>query len=214
MKKLINIDDAVSKIKDGMVLMIGGFINGGVPARVLDALSQTKVKNLTVISNDTGFPGVGLGKLIAKKQISRMICSHIGTNSDTIEQFNNKEIIVDFVPQGTLAERIRSAGAGLGGFLTPTGIGTIVENGKQIINVNGKDYLLEIPLRADVAIIKAAKADNSGNLYYLGTAQNFNPVMAFAGDIVIAEVDEIVETGYFEPQEVHTPGIFIDFIIN
>lgn len=214
MRKLISIEEGIGKIKDGMVLMIGGFINGGVPERIIEALSQTNVKNLTVISNDTGFPGVGLGKLIAKKQISRMICSHIGTNSDTIEQFNNKEIIVDFVPQGTLAERIRSAGAGLGGFLTPTGIGTVVENGKQIINIEGKDYLLETPLKADIAIIKAAKADKTGNLYYLGTAQNFNPVMAFAGDIVIAEADEIVETGYFQPQEVHTPGIFVDFIIN
>ncbi|MBK7093645.1 MAG: CoA transferase subunit A [Saprospiraceae bacterium] len=214
MKKLINIEEGIAKIKDGMVVMIGGFINGGVPERIIEALSQTDVKNLTVISNDTGFPGVGLGKLIAKKQISRMICSHIGTNSDTIAQFNNKEIIVDFVPQGTLAERIRSAGAGLGGFLTPTGIGTIVENGKQIINLEGKDYILETPLKADVALIKASKADKSGNLYYIGTAQNFNPVMAFAGDIVIAEVDEIVETGFFEPQDVHTSGIFVDYVIN
>lgn len=214
MRKLISIEEGIGKIKDGMVVMIGGFINGGVPEKIIDALSHTNVKNLTVVSNDTGFPGVGLGKLIEKRQISKMICSHIGTNSDTIEQFNNKEIIVDFVPQGTLAERIRSAGAGLGGFLTPTGIGTIVENGKQIINIEGKDYLLETPLKADVAIIKAARADKSGNLYYSGTARNFNPIMAFAGDIVIAEVSELVETGTFQPEEVHTPGIFVDYLIN
>ena len=214
MKKLITLEEGIAKIKDGMVIMIGGFINGGVPDRIIEALSKTEVKNLTVISNDTGFPNRGLGKLVAKKQISKMICSHIGTNSDTITQFNNKEIVVEFVPQGTLIERIRAAGAGLGGILTPTGIGTIVENGKQVINVEGKDYLLETPLKADLALIKAAKADKSGNLYYLGTAQNFNPVMAFAGDTVIAEIDELVETGAFEPQEVHTPGIFVDYIVN
>ncbi|MGE5355692.1 MAG: CoA transferase subunit A [Deltaproteobacteria bacterium] len=214
MEKLISLEEGIAKIKDGMVLMIGGFINGGVPSKIIDALSKTDIKNLTVISNDTGFPGKGLGKLIAKKQISRMICSHIGTNSDTIEQFNNKEIIVEFVPQGTLAEKIRARGAGLGGFLTPTGIGTIVQNGKQIITIEGKDYLLETPLKADVALIKAAKSDKSGNLLYTGTAQNFNPIMAFAGDIVIAEADELVETGTFKPEEVHTPGIFVDYIIN
>lgn len=214
MNKLITIEEAISKIKDGMVIMVGGFINGGVPKRILKALSESNIKDLTIITNDSGFPGVGVGQLIAKKQVSKLICSHIGTNSDTIQQFNAGELVVDFVPQGTLAERIRAAGGGLGGILTPTGIGTIVAEGKQIINVNGKDYLLEIPLKADMALLSAAKGDKTGNLYYLGTARNFNPVMATSADVVIAEVGELLEKGDFEPQDVHTPGIFVDFLVH
>lgn len=213
MKNIISAEDAVSMIKDGMTLMIGGFMAGGTPHSIVTALSKTNVKNLTVICNDTAFPDKGIGLLISNKQIKKVITSHIGTNPLTIEQFNNKEIEVEFVPQGTLAERIRAAGAGLGGFLTPTGLGTVVENGKQKISVNGKEFLLETPLKADIALIGATKGDKEGNLFYRGTTQNFNPLMATAAEIVIAELNELVDTGNIEPEHVHTSGIFIDFLV-
>jgi len=213
MKNIISAEDAVSMIKDGMTLMIGGFMAGGTPHSIVTALSKTNVKNLTVICNDTAFPDKGIGLLISNKQIKKVITSHIGTNPLTIEQFNNKEIEVEFVPQGTLAERIRAAGAGLGGILTPTGLGTVVENGKQKITVNEIEYLLETPLKADIALIGATKGDKEGNLFYRGTTQNFNPLMATAAEIIIVEVNELVETGEIEPEQVHTPGIFIDFIV-
>lgn len=213
MKRVLSIEESVSKVKDGMTIMIGGFMAGGTPLSIVTALSKTKVKNLTVICNDTAFPDKGIGLLISNKQVKKVITSHIGTNPLTIEQFNKKEIEVEFVPQGTLAERIRSAGAGLGGFLTPTGIGTVVEEGKQKIKVGEKEYLLETPLKADIALIGASKGDKEGNLFYRGTTQNFNPLMATAAEIVIAEVNELVETGDIKPEQVHTPGIFIDFLV-
>lgn len=213
MKNIISAEDAVSKIKDGMTLMIGGFMAGGTPLSIVTALSQTNVKNLTVICNDTAFPDKGIGLLIKNKQVKKVITSHIGTNPLTIEQFNNKEIEVEFVPQGSLAEKIRAAGAGLGGILTPTGLGTVVENGKQKISVNGKEFLLETPLKADIALIGATKGDKEGNLFYRGTTQNFNPLMATAAEIVIAELNELVDTGNIEPEHVHTSGIFIDFLV-
>lgn len=213
MNKIISIDEAVSKIKDGMTIMIGGFLANGSPHKFIDALAKTSVKNLTIICNDTAFPDKGLGILVVNKQVKKVITSHIGTNPATIDQYNAKELEIEFNPQGTLAERIRSGGAGLGGFLTPTGLGTVVAEGKQIITVNGKDYLLETPLKADVAIIAANIADTEGNLIYMGTTQNFNPVMAMAAEIVIAEVLEIKEAGHFPMETVHTPGIFVDFMI-
>lgn len=213
MSKIISIAEAVSKVKDGMTIMIGGFLANGSPQTIIDALLKSNVKNLTLICNDTAFPDRGLGMLIANKQVKKVITSHIGTNPSTIDQFNAKEIEVEFNPQGTLAERVRSAGAGLGGFLTPTGLGTVVAEGKEVITVDGKEFLLEKPLRADIALLGASIADQEGNLVYLGTTQNFNPLMAMAADIVIAEVAELKETGEIPMETVHTPGIFVDFMV-
>ena len=213
MEKLISVEDAVAKIKDGMTLMIGGFLAAGTSKKIVEALSKSKVKNLTIICNDTAFPDKGIGLLVVNKQVKKVITSHIGTNPNTIEQFNNKELEVEFVPQGTLAERVRCGGAGLGGFLTPTGIGTVVEEGKQKMTIDGKDYLLEFPLHADIALIGASIGDKSGNLHYKGTTQNFNPMMATAADLVIAEVEELVETGAIPMENVHTPAIFVNNIV-
>ncbi|MDR2126661.1 MAG: CoA transferase subunit A [Prevotellaceae bacterium] len=213
MNKKITLEDAVSKIKSGMTIMVGGFLSNGSANRILDALSKSDVTNLTLITNDTSFSDKGAGKLLARKQLKKVIASHIGTNELTQQQMNDGEIEVEFVPQGTLAERIRSGGYGLGGVLTPTGLGTDIANGKQIINVDGKDYLLEKPLRADVALIGASKGDEAGNLVYYGTSQNFNPVMATAADLVIAEIDEIVPAGAIRPEAVHTPAIMVDYIV-
>jgi acetate CoA/acetoacetate CoA-transferase alpha subunit len=213
MSKIISMEEAVSKVNDGMVVMIGGFMAAGTPNNMMTELVKKGVKNLTVICNDTGFVNIGIGKLIANKQIKKVIVSHIGTNPNTIEQFNNKELEVEFVPQGTLIERIRCGGNGLGGILTPTGLGTIVANGKQVLNVNGKDYLLETPLHADIALIGASIADEAGNLYYKGTTQNFNPMMATAADIVVVEAQEIVQTGGIPMENVHTQALFVDYIV-
>ncbi len=213
MNKFISLEEATAKVKDGMSLMMGGFLAVGSANRIIDALVEAGVKDLTLICNDTAFPDRGLGKLIANKQVKKVITSHIGTNPATIDQMNAGEIEVEFNPQGTLAERVRAAGAGLGGFLTPTGVGTMVAEGKEVVTVDGKDFLLEKPLRADVAILGASIADESGNLVYKGTTQNFNPLMATAADVVIAEVEEVVATGTFRPEEVTTPSIFVDFMV-
>jgi len=213
MNKFISIEESVSKIKDGMTLMIGGFLASGSPQGIIDGLVKANIKDLTIICNDTAFPDRGLGVLIANKQVKKVITSHIGTNLATIDQFNAKEIDVEFNPQGTLAERIRCGGAGLGGFLTPTGLGTVVAEGKQVITIDGNDFLLELPLRADVAIIAANIADAEGNLVYLGTTQNFNPLMAMAADVVIAEIGELKNTGEIPMETVHTPAIFVDFMV-
>lgn len=213
MNKIITVEQAVEKICDGMTLMIGGFMVCGSPTTIINALVDKGVKNLTVICNDTGFPDRGIGLLIANHQVKKIIVSHIGTNPLTIEQMNKGELEVEFCPQGTLAERVRAGGAGLGGILTPTGLGTQVQNGKQIINVAGKDYLLETPIRADIALIKGSVADSTGNLVYKGTTQNFNPLMATAADLVIAEVDYLVETGRLVPESINTPNIFVDYIV-
>jgi len=214
MNKILSLEQAVAKIQSGMTLMVGGFLGAGSPWRMLDLLSQSEAKDLTLICNDTALPDKAHGKLIANGQVRKVITSHIGTNPVTIEQMNAGTLEVEFVPQGTLAERIRAGGAGLGGVLTPTGLGTMVETGKQIIAVDGKDYLLEKPLYADVAIINAAKGDKSGNLIYKGTSQNMNPLMASAADVVIAEVGELVEIGALVPETIHTPSIFVTYIVN
>lgn len=213
MKKNISIEEAVAKIKDGMVIMVGGFMANGTPNRIMVALANSDVKDLTLIVNDTAFPDKGVGHLIVNKKIKKVITSHIGTNPVTIDQMNNKEIEVEFVPQGTLAERVRAAGAGLGGVLTPTGLGTVVAEGKPVIEIDGKEYLLEKPIRADVALLGANIADKDGNLVFLGTSQNFNPLMAMAADVVIAETEQLVEVGEIAMERVHTPGIFVDFIV-
>lgn len=213
MKKFISIEEAVAMVKDGMTVMIGGFLANGSPNAIVDKLAKSGVKDLTLIVNDTAYPNRGCGQLIANKQVKKVIVSHIGTNPCTSEQMNSGELEIEFCPQGTLAERIRSGGAGLGGVLTPTGIGTLVAEGKEIIRVDGKDYLLEKPLHADMALIGASVGDKSGNLVYKGTTQNFNPLMATAADVVIAEVQRVVEMGEIAPEAVHTPGIFVDYMV-
>lgn len=213
MEKIGSIKDAVEKIKDGMTVMVGGFLGVGTPEALVDALVAKGVKNLTVICNDSAFPDRGIGKLIVNKQIKKLITSHIGTNPETGRQMNEGETEVELVPQGTLAERIRAAGAGLGGILTPTGVGTIVEQGKKKLEINGKEYLLELPIKADIALLKAKKADKKGNLVYRKSARNFNPIMATAADFVIVQVDEIVDVGEIDPDDVMTPGIFVDMIV-
>lgn len=213
MSKFISIEEAISKVKDGMTIMVGGFLANGTPNKIVDALAKSGVKNLTLICNDTAFPDRGVGQLIANKQVKKLFVSHIGTNPCTSEQMNSGELEIEFCPQGSLAERVRTGGCGLGGILTQTGMGTIVAEGKQIINVDGKDYLLEKPLRADVALVGASLGDKAGNLVYRGTSQNFNPLMAAAADLVIAEVNELVEVGEIAAENVKTPSIMVDYII-
>ena len=213
MSKFISIEEAISKVKDGMTIMVGGFLANGTPNKIVDALAKSGVKNLTLICNDTAYPDKGVGQLIANKQVKKLFVSHIGTNPHTSEQMNSGELEIEFCPQGSLAERVRAGGCGLGGILTQTGMGTIVAEGKQIVNVDGKDYLLEKPLRADIALVGASLGDKAGNLVYRGTSQNFNPLMAAAADLVIAEVNEVVEVGAIAAENVKTPSIMVDFII-
>lgn len=213
MKKFVTVKEAAAMIKDGMTVMVGGFLGVGSPIKLLDQLVENGVKDLNVIANDTAYPEVGLGKLITNHQVKSLTATHIGTNNNTIDQMNSGELKVTLQPQGTLAEQIRAAGAGLGGILTQTGLGTVVENGKQKVTVDGKEYLLEKPVRADVAIIGANICDEEGNLVYKGTSQNFCPLMATAADIVIVEPQEVVPTGSIAPENVKTPGIFVDYII-
>lgn len=213
MSKFISIEEAESKVKDGMTIMVGGFLANGTPNKIVDALAKSGVKNLTLICNDTAYPDKGVGQLIANKQVKKLFVSHIGTNPHTSEQMNSGELEIEFCPQGSLAERVRAGGCGLGGILTQTGMGTIVAEGKQIVNVDGKDYLLEKPLRADIALVGASLGDKAGNLVYRGTSQNFNPLMASAADLVIAEINELVEVGEIAAENVKTPSIMVDFII-
>lgn len=213
MNKVKTIAEACEYVQDGATVMIGGFLAVGTPETLIDALVAKKVTGLTVIANDSGFPDRGIGKLVVNRQVKKLIASHVGTNPETGRQMNAGELEVVLTPQGTLAEQIRAGGAGLGGVLTPTGLGTVVENGKQKISLDGREYLIELPLKADVALIKAHKADRSGNLVYRRSARNFNPLMALAAEYVIAEVEEIVETGEIDPDEVMTPGILVDLIV-
>ena len=212
MKKHVTLEEAVAQINDGMTLMIGGFLAVGAPTQIVDALVEKGVKDLTIICNDTAFPDQSIGKLIVNRQVKKLYVSHIGTNPETSNQMNAGELEVEFCPQGTLAERIRAKGAGLGGVLTATGLGTIIAEGKEVITVDGKEYLLEKPLGADVAIIGASIADEAGNLIYKGTTQNFNPLMATAADIVIAEAEEVVPTGSLAPETIHTSGVYVDYL--
>ncbi len=214
MKKLISVEEASNLIKDGMTIMVGGFLGVGSPELIIDKMIEKKIGNLTLIANDTSFPDQNYGKLIVNKLVSTVYASHIGTNPETGRQMNEKESNVILIPQGTLAEQIRAGGAGLGGIITPTGLGTVVEEGKQKIEIDGKTFLVEKPFRADVALLRGAKVDKKGNVYYDAAARNFNPMMAMAADIVIVEADEIVEVGDINPNDVVTPHIFIDYIIN
>lgn len=213
MRRAITAANAATLIPDGAVLMIGGFMGVGTPERIIDALVARNARDLTVIANDTARPGVGIGKLIDAGCVARVIASHIGTNPVTQARMIEGTIKVDLVPQGTLAERVRAGGSGLGGFLTPTGVGTVVAEGKQHIDVDGVTYLLELPLRADFALIAAHEADYNGNLTYRLTATNFNPIMALAADCVIAEPNEIVPVGVLPPDVVRTPGILVTHLL-
>jgi acetate CoA/acetoacetate CoA-transferase alpha subunit len=213
MDKIRTLEEAMAFVKDGMTIMVGGFGGRGTPEVFIDTLVKNGVKDLTIIANDTGTPEIGNGKLVANKQVKKVIVSHIGLNPETGKQMNKGEVIVELVPQGTLVERIRCGGSGIGGFLTETGIGTLVEEDKQKISLKGKTYILETPLKADVALISAAVADRKGNLYYKGSMRNFNPIMAMAADLVIAGVERIVEPGELDPNDVMTPGIFVDIIV-
>ncbi|MEI0550433.1 CoA transferase subunit A [Brachyspira intermedia] len=212
MAKIITKEEACSLIKYGSRVMFGGFLACGSAVGIIDLLATKDVKNLTLIANDTAYPDKSYGKLIANKQISKVIASHIGTNPETGKQMNNKEIDITLMPQGSLAECIRAAGAGLGGILTPTGLGTIVQENKQIINVKGQDYILEEAIHADVAVIYADYADKYGNLAYNGTTRNFNPLMAMASEITIVEVKEIVD-GYLDPNQIIVPSIFVNYMV-
>ena len=213
MTKVIRLEEAISKIENGMTIMVGGFIGCGVPSQLLEEVCQKEIKELTLIANDTGILGDAMSQLIVHRCVSKLIATHIGTNKETGRQMSANELEVKLVPQGTLVEQIRAAGARLGGILTPTGIGTIVEEGKQKLVVDGTEYLLELPVRANVALLNAYKADKAGNLVYRRAARNFNPIMAMAADLVIAQVDHIVEAGEIDPDEVMTPGIFVDYLV-
>ncbi|MBS9428527.1 acetate CoA-transferase subunit alpha [Photorhabdus akhurstii] len=211
--KLISTQQAMEHFYDGMTIMAGGFMGVGTPPHLITALLNSGVKDLTIIANDTAGIDVGIGPLVVNNRVKKVITSHIGTNPETGRKMLAGEIEVELVPLGTLIERIRCGGAGLGGFLTPTGVGTVVEEGKQKITVNGTDYLLELPLRADLALIQAHLADYHGNLTYQLSARNFNPVIALAADITLAEPDRLVEVGEITPDCVITPGALIDYIV-
>jgi acetate CoA/acetoacetate CoA-transferase alpha subunit len=218
-KPIISATDAAAKVNAGDTVLVGGFLGCGSPHTLIQALRAAGTSGMTLVCNDTaghdlktGVIG-GVGHLVAGRQFKKIIASHIGLNQETQRQMNQGETEVDLVPQGTLVERIRAGGAGLGGFLTATGVGTEVEQGKQVIVIEGRPYLLELPLRGNVALIKAQVADRSGNLIYSATARNFNPIMATAADMVIVEAEQIVEIGAIDPDAVHTPSIFVDFIV-
>ncbi len=213
MRRAISAIQAAELIPDGASVLFGGFMGVGTPTRVLDALVSRRARGLTIIGNDTARPGVGVGRLIDAGCVARVVASHIGTNPVTQQKMIAGEIEVELVPQGTLAERIRAGGGGLGGVLTPTGIGTSVADGKQVITIDGREFLLELPIRADFALIHAHEADYSFNLTYRLTATNFNPVIALAADCVIAEPDEVVPIGVLPPDAVRTPGILVHHLV-
>jgi len=213
MDKLKSARDAVSVIPDGAVLMIGGFLAVGSPRSLIDEIVRQGKRNLTVIANDTARPGVGIGKLIDAKLVRKLIVSHIGTNPETQRQMIAGEVEIELVPQGTLAERVRAGGAGLGAVVTPTGVGTLVAVGKRTIEIDGDTFLVETPLKADFALVNAKRADRSGNLEYALTARNFNPLMALAAARVVAEVEAIISAGGICPDSVVTPHVVVDDLV-
>ena len=211
--KTISLKDAVAMVPDGASLMVGGFMGVGTPERLIDELVRQGKRRLAVIANDTAVPGRGIGKLVDAGLVSRTIASHIGLNPETQKQMIAGKMSVDLVPQGTLIERIRAGGCGLGGVLTPTGVGTVVEEGKQRVEVNGKTYLLETALRADFALVGAFLADYLGNLSYALTARNFNPIVAMAADTTIVTAEHIVPVGVIAPDHVMTPAPLVDYLV-
>ncbi len=228
--KIVSLEEAVSKVESGMTLLLPGFVNVGVAETLIEAVINKGCKDLNVISNNTSVRGQGIGKLVHANLINHITCSHIGSNTETVEKAVAGEINITFTPQGTLCERVRAGGAGIGGVLTPTGVGTPMEEGKQILEwdeakgeykfvkgddpENGKRFLLETPLRGDVALIHAWKADPMGNVVYHRTARNFNQIFATAADFVIVEAEEIVENvGDLDPDEIMTPGALVDMVV-
>ena len=211
-KKVRNIEEAISGVESNMTFMFGGFGLSGIPENAIAALSKTTINNLTCISNNAGVDGFGLGLLLERKQIKKMISSYVGENIEFERQMLSKELDVELIPQGTLAERCRAGGAGIPAFFTPAGYGTEVQQNKEVRDFNGKKHILEKALTADFAFVKAWKGDTAGNLIYKGTARNFNPLMAMAGKITVAEVEELVPEGQLDPNQIHTPGIFIQRI--
>ena len=212
-KVLQSARDAIALIPDGATIMVGGFGLCGIPENLIRALCDSGVKGLTAISNNAGVDEFGLGKLLQTRQIRKMISTYVGENKEFERQFLSGELEVELVPQGTFAERIRAGGAGIGGFFTPTGYGTVVAEGKETRFIDGKPYVLERPIRADFALVKAWKGDRAGNLVYRRTARNFNPEMAMAAHVTLAEVEHLVEPGQIDPDCVHTPAIFVKHII-
>jgi acetate CoA/acetoacetate CoA-transferase alpha subunit len=213
MNKIVKPEEITHLFKDGMSIMIGGFLGCGTPHKIIDLLIQLKVKDLTIIANDTSFVDRGIGRLVVSRLVKKVIASHIGTNSETGRLMNEGLMEVELVPQGTLIERIRAGGSGLGGVLTPTGVGTVVEEGKQKVTIEGKEYLIELPLKADLSIIRGTIVDEFGNTFYKGTTRNFNPIIAMAAEKVVVEAEKIVKTGELSPDYVITPGVLVDYII-
>ncbi|MDF2512543.1 MAG: 3-oxoacid CoA-transferase, subunit [Herbinix sp.] len=211
--KIISAEEAISFLRRGDTVMVGGFMSCGTPEILMDEIVKKGIKDLHVIANDSGVPGRGIGKLIGSKLVKKLTASHIGLNQETGAQMVAGELEVELVPQGSLAEKIRAGGAGLGGVLTPTGVGTEVENGKQKITLDQVEYLIEMPLKADVALLRGSIVDKGGNVYYNATTKNFNPMMATAAKIVIVAAEKIVEVGELDPNYVMTPGIFVDYIV-
>jgi acetate CoA/acetoacetate CoA-transferase alpha subunit len=211
--KTITLENAVATIPNGASIMVGGFMGIGTPERLMDELTRQGKRDLTVIANDTAIPGRGIGKLITAKLVRKAIVSHIGLNPETQQKMLAGEMEVELVPQGTLIERIRAAGFGLGGILTPTGVGTLAEDGKRKLEVDGKQYLLETPLHADFALVEAFLCDYYGNLIYALTERNFNPVIAMAATTVIVDSAHIVPVGMISPDHVVTPAVLVDFVI-
>jgi 3-oxoacid CoA-transferase subunit A len=213
MNKRTTAEKAVERVTDGMTLMMGGFGLCGIPEMLIQALLKKGCKDLTIISNNGGVDDAGIGLLIAANQVKKMISSYIGENKALEQRMLDKTLEVELNPQGTLAERVRAGGAGIAGFYTPTGVGTVIAEGKEVREFDGRKYVLERALKADIAFIKAYKADTHGNLTYRKTARNFNPVMATAADFVIAEAEAVVDAGLLLPDEIMTPGIFVDAVI-
>ncbi|PKQ70961.1 CoA transferase subunit A [Raineya orbicola] len=211
-KVITNLDEVIAKIPDGAVLMLGGFGLCGIPEHSIAALLKSGVKNLTCISNNAGVDDFGIGLLLKTRQVKKMISSYVGENEEFERQLLSGELEVELIPQGTLAERIRAGGAGIPAFFTPAGVGTEVAEGKEVREFDGKLYLMERWLKADFALVKAWKGDTAGNLIYKGTARNFNPMMATAAKVTIAEVEELVPEGELDPNYIHTPGIYVDYI--
>ena len=212
-KRIANADTAIAAIQDGATILLGGFGLCGIPENLIAALRRKGAKNLTLVSNNAGVDDFGIGILLKSRQVTKMIATYVGENKEFERQFLSGEVEVELVPQGTFAERIRAGGAGIGGFFTPTAYGTLVAEGKETRTINGRPFVLEAPLRADFAFVKAWKGDRAGNLVYRRTARNFNPVMATAAKVTIAEVEHLVEPGEIDPDHVVTPGIFVRHIL-
>jgi acetate CoA/acetoacetate CoA-transferase alpha subunit len=211
--KVVGVEEAISRVESRMSLAVGGFLSQGDPLTLLRALKDTRVKDLTIVSICGGFKDRGIVELVKLGKVRKLIASHIGTTPDVVHAFLAGDLEVVLTPQGTLAEQLRSGGAGLGGFLTPTGVGTSIAEGKQQMEVDGVKYLLELPIRTDVALVRAHVGDTWGNLSYRGTARNFNPLCATCAEYVIAEVEFLYDPGEISPESVHTPGLYVDAVV-